>query len=123
MRRFLRFVMLAMAIALGGQGTVSAAGHCKSDVWIVHLLRGVEAPAGWSSLPSCGVADHGSITGPTAYGLLASVMIAAADVRLWPPRGRKVPAPGTVGCAARYFGGGGTLQLIGSDWLPDASTA
>ena len=38
----------------GGQGTVSAAGHCKSDVWIVHLLRGVEAPAGWSTLPVAG---------------------------------------------------------------------
>ncbi len=38
----------------GGQGTVSAAGHCKSDIWIVHLLRGVEAPAGWSTLPVAG---------------------------------------------------------------------
>ena len=38
-------------LAPGGQGTVLAAGHCKSDVWIVHLLRGVEAPAGWETLP------------------------------------------------------------------------
>lgn len=35
----------------GGQGTVSAAGHCISDEWIVHLLRGIEAPAGWETLP------------------------------------------------------------------------
>jgi hypothetical protein len=34
----------------GGQGQVSAAGHCISDVYVVHLLRGVEAPAGWSTL-------------------------------------------------------------------------
>ena len=34
----------------GGQGQVSAGGHCISDVYIVHLLRGVEAPAGWSTL-------------------------------------------------------------------------
>ena len=62
MRRFLRFVMLAMAIALGGQGTVSAAGHCKSDVWIVHLLRGVEAPAGWSTLAVPGDDFHSRLT-------------------------------------------------------------
>lgn len=36
-------------LAPGGQGTVGSAGHCKSDVWVIHLLRGVEAPAGWDS--------------------------------------------------------------------------
>ncbi len=46
----------------GGQGTVSAAGHCRSDVWIVHLLRGVEAPAGWSTLEIPGDDFHYRLT-------------------------------------------------------------
>jgi hypothetical protein len=37
-------------LAPGGQGTVHVAGHCKSDVYIVHLLSGVDAPAGWSTV-------------------------------------------------------------------------
>ncbi|KRT64523.1 MAG: hypothetical protein XU10_C0002G0133 [Chloroflexi bacterium CSP1-4] len=46
----------------GGQGTVSAAGHCRSDVWIVHLLRGIEAPAGWSTLVIPGDDFHYRLT-------------------------------------------------------------
>jgi len=37
-------------LAPGGQGTVSAAGHCINDLFIVHLKRGAAAPAGWSTL-------------------------------------------------------------------------
>lgn len=46
-------------LAPGGQGKVSVAGHCKSDVYIVHLLRGVDAPAGWSTV---GVGFHYKLT-------------------------------------------------------------
>ena len=37
-------------LAPGGQGTVLAAGHCKSDKYIVHILRGIDAPDGWSTV-------------------------------------------------------------------------
>lgn len=46
----------------GGKGTVSAAGHCRSDVWIVHLLRGVGAPAGWSTVAVPGDDFHYRLT-------------------------------------------------------------
>jgi hypothetical protein len=37
-------------LAPGGQGTVGSAGHCVNDLFILHLLRGAGAPAGWSTL-------------------------------------------------------------------------
>ena len=37
-------------LAPGGQGTVGSAGQCRNDLFIVHLLRGAAAPAGWSTL-------------------------------------------------------------------------
>lgn len=46
----------------GGQGTVLAAGHCQSDIWMVHLLRGIEAPAGWSTLVVSGDDFHYLLT-------------------------------------------------------------
>lgn len=49
-------------LAPGGQGTVSAAGHCRNDAFIVHLLRGVEAPAGWSTLVVDGDDFHYRLT-------------------------------------------------------------
>lgn len=49
-------------LAPGGQGNVLAAGHCKSDVWVIHLLRGVDAPAGWSTLPFAGDDFHYLLT-------------------------------------------------------------
>jgi hypothetical protein len=49
-------------LAPGGQGTVLAAGHCMSDVWIVHILRGIDAPAGWSTLVVAGDDFHYLLT-------------------------------------------------------------
>ena len=46
----------------GGQGTVSAAGHCINDLWIVHLLRGIDAPAGWETLVVAGDDFHYLLT-------------------------------------------------------------
>jgi hypothetical protein len=34
----------------GVNGTVDGAGVCMSDTFIVHLLSGVDTPAGWSTL-------------------------------------------------------------------------
>lgn len=34
----------------GANGTVGAAGVCMNDVFVVHLLSGVDTPAGWSTL-------------------------------------------------------------------------
>ena len=49
-------------LAPGGQGTVSAAGHCINDLFIVHLLRGVDAPAGWETLEVDGDDFHYRLT-------------------------------------------------------------
>jgi hypothetical protein len=46
----------------GGQGTVLAAGHCRNDMWIVHLLRGIDAPAGWETLAWPGDDFHYRLT-------------------------------------------------------------
>lgn len=35
----------------GIHGAVDGAGVCMNEVFIVHLLSGVEPPAGWSTLP------------------------------------------------------------------------
>jgi hypothetical protein len=34
----------------GVNGAVDGAGVCVSDVFVVHLLSGVETPNGWSTL-------------------------------------------------------------------------
>jgi hypothetical protein len=49
-------------LAPGGQGKASAAGHCASDVYLVHLLRGVEAPAGWSTVETASGVFHYLLT-------------------------------------------------------------
>ena len=46
----------------GGQGQASAAGHCINDEYVVHLVRGIEAPAGWSTLVVSGDDFHYLLT-------------------------------------------------------------
>lgn len=46
----------------GGQGKVSAAGHCINDLYVVHLLSGVDAPEGWSTVVTAAGVFHYMLT-------------------------------------------------------------
>jgi hypothetical protein len=46
----------------GAQGTVHAAGMCMNDAYIVHLLSGVDAPRGWTTISFGGVDYHYRLT-------------------------------------------------------------